>query len=133
MTTSNASVPIIRSLPTNTQAVLSQEVMLSVRPLLLQCARDNNVSDAQLAAIIANDLTNNTRNTQCLALCFMQQLRMFDVAGNIDVPVTKALFSKGERAEFVDEVVEQCKEQRGADACETAARVYACYVHKGLL
>lgn len=32
--------------------------MLLVRPKLLQCAKDNNVSDEQLKAIIANDLTN---------------------------------------------------------------------------
>lgn len=115
------------------QAVLSQELMLSVRPLLLQCARDNDVSDAQLAAIIANDLSNPTRNTQCLALCFMGQLGMFDAAGNIQVDVTKALFAKGERAEFVNEVVDQCKDLKGEDACGTAGRVYACYVHKKLL
>lgn len=32
--------------------------MLLVRPKLIQCAKDNNVSDADLQAIIANNLTN---------------------------------------------------------------------------
>lgn len=48
------------------QAVLSQELMLSVRPKLFQCAKDNGVTDEELAAIIANDLSHVNRNAQVI-------------------------------------------------------------------
>lgn len=104
-----------------------------MRPILKQCAVENNVTEAELAAIIANDLSNKSRNAQCLAHCFMGRLGMFDEAGNINVDVSKALFSKGENAAFASEVVDACKGFKGADACETAGMVYACYVYKKLL
>lgn len=70
--------------------------MLSVRPLLLECARQNRVTDYQLTAIIANDLRDQSPNIQCLSLCFFQKLGMMDENGNVNLERTIASFSLGE-------------------------------------
>lgn len=83
------------------EAVFSQKLMLLVRPKLIQCAKDNNVSDADLQQIIANDLTNQSHAIQCTSLCFFKQLHMFGPDGTINVMASKALFSFGENPFFV--------------------------------
>lgn len=107
--------------------------MLTMRPILLYCAYKNNINYTLLNAIIANDLSTNTRDTQCLTLCFLNKLGMFDANGNIQVQSSIRKFSLGEKRSFVTEVVNQCKDFKGANACETASLVYACYVEKHLL
>lgn len=70
--------------------------MLSVRPLLLECARQNHVTEYQLKAIIANDLSDQSPNVQCLSLCFFQKLGMMDSNANVLVDRTIIGFSLGE-------------------------------------
>lgn len=78
------------------QAVVSQQLMLSVRPLLLECAHQNRVTDYQLRALIANDLSDQSPNIQCLSLCFFQKLGLMDGNANVDVDRTIMSFSLGE-------------------------------------
>lgn len=101
--------------------------MLLVRPKLKQCATENNVTDSELTAIIANDLTNQGPNVQCLSLCFLNKLNMFELDGTINVITSKILFSFGENPFFVSHVVDKCKVLTGSNPCETASLVYACY------
>lgn len=107
--------------------------MLLVRPKLNQCAREGGVSQKDLNAVINDDLSNQSKQIQCLALCFFKSLGLMDSQGNLRVGVNKLLFSFGESPCFVNRVVNTCKGIKGRDACETAGLVNACYVRQGLL
>lgn len=75
----------------------------------------------------AGDFSDNSSKIQCFAHCFLQKVGIMDAAGNVQESVAIEKLSVGSDKAKVTSAVNKCKSEKGANACETAHKVYKCY------
>nr|QNL14936.1 odorant-binding protein 10 [Aulacocentrum confusum] len=64
---------------------------------------------------------------RCFAACMLKRMAMMDDSGNFNEAETRKKISSDIPADKVDEVINKCKDMKGADSCETGLKLMKCY------
>lgn len=74
------------------------------------------------------DTSNADENTRCFVQCFFEGAGVVDFEGNMqEAYVTEKLSNEYDRAKAED-VVQKCRNNSGANACERSFTLLQCYI-----
>ncbi|XP_065368484.1 general odorant-binding protein 56a-like [Calliphora vicina] len=90
-----------------------------------ECVKQENVSEEDVTKLQKKDLSNATPGMKCFGACFFEKVGILkDSVVQEDVVLKKYAPYYGE--ENVKKVLEKCKNEKGADRCDTGFKIYEC-------
>nr|AID61309.1 odorant binding protein [Calliphora stygia] len=104
---------------------LSEEEKAKIKVHFQECVKQENVSEEEATKLRNKDFANATPGMKCFGACFFEKVGILkDNVVQEDVVLAKLVPHYGE--ENVKKVMEKCKNEKGADRCETGFKIYEC-------
>ncbi|XP_023297833.2 general odorant-binding protein 56d-like [Lucilia cuprina] len=104
---------------------LSDEEKAKIKAHYEKCVKQENVPEAEALKLKNKEFANATPAMKCFGACFLEEVGFLKGdAVQEDVVLAKLVPHYGE--ENVKKVLEKCKNEKGADRCETGYKIFEC-------
>ncbi|XP_012287798.1 general odorant-binding protein 69a [Orussus abietinus] len=104
---------------------LTQEQVSQFGALHEKCIQETGV-DPNLLARAQKGEALDDRKVQCFGACLLQGMNIMDASGAFSKENAVALAPENFFRGSIVEMINTCGDQKGADACETAGKVFEC-------
>uniref|UniRef100_A0A8D8YWD4 General odorant-binding protein 83a n=1 Tax=Cacopsylla melanoneura TaxID=428564 RepID=A0A8D8YWD4_9HEMI len=106
-------------------AEMDESMKAVVKMIHDQCIDDTGVGHDVIDRIFATKNLENDDKFKCYLACTLQQISAMDEEGNVDPDVFTGTVPE-EYKPYAESVIEHCKEEGGANACEKAYNLNVC-------